>query len=381
MQCVSLLKDKSRCPNNKVGLSYHCDLHRGKAKNLYLKYKKLQKECEDLDLNIETVENIELCYIRYNRLFKAREKHRQYAFSEEYWDEGHNYQFTKLLEKMEQCEIILERLYNLNNKFDNKTIEDEEELVMNIAENRNLKPIEYWKQYREKLKIESNLYIEKCIEENRLYTEEHDKLVYYVRKNLLNLFYDDNNFAIFFYDMFLTKDILRKMQNTKFSQIRSFPEIQSHCKCNIGNYDKVTNEMIPFDDIVLQTIIVLVCKFIEELIGHNYFETKYTFKATLEFDENYISNLNNIVLRNIFNLLIHHKVEIQYLIKEIIFSIVGYYDSGKSNFLFLEGHLLMDGELEEFMFVTEDVNKKYIFRDNEDLKNDNIKLKRYLAKK
>lgn len=51
MQCSSLL-GTSRCINFITENSLHCELHRQKAKQLYLKYKKYCNLCENLKFDV-----------------------------------------------------------------------------------------------------------------------------------------------------------------------------------------------------------------------------------------------------------------------------------------------------------------------------------------
>lgn len=370
MKCVSLLKDKSRCINNRVGSSYHCDHHREKAKSLYLKYKHLQARCEEQIVDDNNIESVEKYYILLNKCFKAREKHRTYAFDEQYWDKGHNHQFTILLEKMEYCEVILERLYN--NSIIDVTEEDlsEEEKVQH-SKNIN-KFVNNWKEYRAKIREECDIFVSQCIKENQDYVEEHRKLSFHLFKSACDLFYIKEVDLIFFVTVTDEQPIHLQEEFTKIPGTK-------YSSGYINSVDKRTGKDKPFDTVIVHTLSVTICKFIEELVRYDFFtlKDKASFKAIFREcdDKLYYENLDNNTMKNVFNLIIFHKLEIQSMIKFIIFSVLDFYEEkAKRKFKFLDGHLLLN-EHGNFCFVTDGVNKNYIFKSNENMEEDEKKLK------
>jgi hypothetical protein len=186
-QCCAY-SGNGRCINNAVGSSNHCQVHRPKATKLYFKYKSLCEIVRELDLN-KYYENIHDqydyimdCYCKLNKAYEARQKHRQYAFVPECYDDGHEYQFTKLNQQMEECEKILESLdlsNNDNNDSNNDSSNDssescEEEIVV---KNNSKKIVHNYKQYRIKKEAEIEALINHYINENKLILRERDKLI------------------------------------------------------------------------------------------------------------------------------------------------------------------------------------------------------------
>ena len=47
MNCVAYSSSNVQYNNICIGDSYHCELHRNKAKSLYIKYKMLCSKCDD----------------------------------------------------------------------------------------------------------------------------------------------------------------------------------------------------------------------------------------------------------------------------------------------------------------------------------------------
>ncbi len=200
-QCTAYLGNK-RCINTSIGSSNHCQLHCTKATKLYLKYKKLCKEVENLDLYLqfdninEQINHLLNCYYKLNKAYKARQKHRQYAFVPECYDQGHLYQITKLSTKMEECEQILNKIINLSNPFNEKDEnvkenEQEQNVVLKIK-----REIFNYKQFRQQQEIENNTLIEKYIEENSMILKNKAKLLNLIVTYVDTLYQDDIDYFI-----------------------------------------------------------------------------------------------------------------------------------------------------------------------------------------
>lgn len=375
MLCVSLLKDKTRCPNKKIGDSYHCDLHREKAKSLYLKYKQLQKQCEELDLDNNNVEYIEKCYVLFNRAYKAREKHRSYAFNEEYWDEGHNYQFTKLMIQMEQCETILEKLYDINNTITENVIEDNHEQMKEIIkEHKVIDLIKYWKDYREKSQEECNNYINKCIQENDQYNKEKERLIVCLNNSLVKLYYDVENSKIIFYDLVVMEKKLIELFGNNFMEKKLQPDVYQASRIR---------QDLECDDDDLQMMNVLVLQFIDKLVQFDYFNVrKWSItKIVLEADrtnlQSYFVNLTNNQLKNIFELIIYRKKEIQYLIPLMLMNASVGCIVNKEDYVFITGFL------DKKIFFTGESGESFRLIPKKELgiNDSTAKLKYYLTRK
>jgi hypothetical protein len=197
MQCTAFRLNDIRCNNKVVNNSLHCEYHRDKARKLYFKYKDLHKKCEYIENTPCTSNNIDdkidyhtKLYAIYKKIYVAREKHTKYAFVPECRDEGHNYQFNLLNDKMNDCHKILENLLKIkkNTRSEpNVFHEPEKEQIV-------IKPTIVRKQQRlDKTLIEqiNNGYINSCIEENKVYAEQKKKLIYCLRKAALKLYFED----------------------------------------------------------------------------------------------------------------------------------------------------------------------------------------------
>jgi hypothetical protein len=119
MRCVAQFTNDTQCTNTTIAGAKHCKLHHEKTISLYIKYKKLCKIADTLNIeqkfnNTEKqINHVMRCYILFNKAFNAREKHRKYSFVPEYHDSGHNYQFTKLKNQILRCEDILSKLQDI----------------------------------------------------------------------------------------------------------------------------------------------------------------------------------------------------------------------------------------------------------------------------
>lgn len=116
-QCCAVSSQNSRCPNS-AGEGKHCDFHRPMAVKLYLKYKKLSDQVDEMNLYKEfddvekQITHVRDCYVLLNKTYSARSAHRKYAFVPECYDAGHDHQFTKLKNLIDGCENILSKLYS-----------------------------------------------------------------------------------------------------------------------------------------------------------------------------------------------------------------------------------------------------------------------------
>ncbi len=370
MHCVSLFKNNNRCMNYRVGNSYHCELlHREKAKKLYLKYKALQNQCEKLNLDSDDIVHVESCYILYNKAYKARQKHRLYSFCDEYYDEGHNYQFELLESLIKQCEILLEKLYatkkaiDLNHVTDIMTGNGNELHVINnnrIYQNE----IVLWRLFRCNLQKNCDEYIQKCICENEEYNKEKYKLTTHLEKAFNLLFCDNSRCTIFYHTKLMVKKL--KPNNKKVLDVKIDPIIFSKTRNVIEFIDDTTKQKSPFDDDVISVIGILLYQFVQKLIDIDYFG-KYICKAdkiilrldTINFVE-YLNRQSVPQLKNIFNIVVFHKKEIQYMSSEIINRVVDYYyTSEKTSAIVIEGYVVWSENCEDHMFCTGEPNTPY----------------------
>jgi hypothetical protein len=127
-----------RCPN-KIFKGYHCEGHFKKANELYKQYKKvcntaykLQPEKVNIgsnDVNIiqENIKHLFKCHVWYVNAYKSRFEHRNYAFTPETSNYGHNKQFDIIQSKLEMCNEKLKILYDKLKVLQSKEINTNKE--------------------------------------------------------------------------------------------------------------------------------------------------------------------------------------------------------------------------------------------------------------
>jgi hypothetical protein len=196
-----------RCRNKCITNSKHCELHNPKSTKLYLKYKKLSVQTKNIDLNkkfndiLSNINYITKCYDLYNKTFEARLKHRKFAIVPNLYDQGHDFQFTDLKNKINECEDILNRLY-ISYEFKNKNITFDEDDSRDDDDNNSIviydkkqmmisRKIKLNKEYRLAKEREINIYVEKYIKENELIIERKRLLIYNLCMCISLLFGED----------------------------------------------------------------------------------------------------------------------------------------------------------------------------------------------
>jgi hypothetical protein len=189
-QCFAPTSNNGRCRNKCIINSKHCELHNPRSTKLYLKYKKLSTETKKIDLNkkfddiLDNINYISKCYNLYNNTFEARLKHRKFAIAPNLYDQGHDFQFIDLKNKIDECEDILNRLYisyEVNNKDNDNKIDDLIHGSIFIYETKSTsisQKIKSRKQYRAAKEQEINTYVEKYIEQNKIIIERKRLLTY-----------------------------------------------------------------------------------------------------------------------------------------------------------------------------------------------------------
>ena len=110
-----------RC-KNKIYKGYHCKDHYDKAVELYKNYKKIcdiayKLYPENVKTNSESIrEDIQYlfkCHSWYVKAYNARMEHKNYAFTPEQSNIGHEYQFEWIDNKLNICDTKLKNLYNM----------------------------------------------------------------------------------------------------------------------------------------------------------------------------------------------------------------------------------------------------------------------------
>lgn len=249
-QCCAY-SGNGRCINNAVGGSNHCQVHRPKATKLYLKYKSLCEIVKELDLN-KSYDNVHKhydyimdCYCKLNRAYQARQKHRQYAFVPECYDDGHEYQFTKLNQQMEECEKILESLDLTTKSTSEEDSSESEEVVpvKNVNNRNNIKRIvRNYKQYRLKKEAEIEALINHYISENALIIKERNRMILLISDYVEKLFetVDTEDEISLFVKNIATYNLTHGLYETGYFDKQFKPERCNDIRCGCYlDYDAV----------------------------------------------------------------------------------------------------------------------------------------------
>ena len=187
-QCCSPTINNKRCVNQVFKSSRHCKTHYPYANKLYMKYKKICDVAYNLNINtvdhnkkyntnnntntnanisrkkvvdVEDFKKIIMekhdyfthCYVWLNKAFTARLQHRKYAFVPECYDDGHNYQFEMLQDKINLCET---KLMEVNSEYEkHKYLFDIQPDILNMANVLNTQNISNSMQLVPYVKISS----------------------------------------------------------------------------------------------------------------------------------------------------------------------------------------------------------------------------------
>lgn len=316
MQCSSLL-GTSRCINFTAENSLHCELHREKAKQLYLKYKKYSDLCKNLKFNVSDEKNLLDSYILLNKAYNARMKHRKYHIIEEIRDKGHNYRLEKLIKQINLCEKYLVDLTNINSSSYIQNIENNENkedsiimIVNNKIKNRKI----VLEDYEELL---NNYNIE--YENHR---EEKNKLIRYLFVNILSMFCDENDEIYIFHQLI-------KINSDEEVRISKYGKTDNNISCYIWNC-------------IFQTIYKLkIIGFFENKLENDSYRIILNPKSGIgSYDHEgismdyFVTNFSKEALKNIFECTLFHKTKISYLSINIIYTILKQKNSLKNELVF-----------------------------------------------
>lgn len=325
MQCSSLLGN-SRCINFITENSLHCELHREKAKQLYLNYKIYSDLCENLKFDVNNEKNLLDCYILLNKAYNSRMKHRKYHIVEEIRDKGHNYQLEKLINQINLCEKYLVDLANVNSSSysqDIKNIEykkdiedkkDKKDFIIRIVNKKTKKRKIVSEDYEELL----NNYIF----ENEKYREEKHKLITYLFRNILSMFTDEN------YEVYIVHQIYKT---------------NSDDELRVSNYGKVDNNLSCYIwNCIFQAIYKLkIIGFFDNKLEHDSYRIILNPRSGIDsYDHEginmdyFVTNFSKEALKNIFECTLLHKTKIAYLSINIIYTILKQKNSVKNDLIF-----------------------------------------------
>lgn len=319
MQCSSLL-GTSRCINFITENSLHCELHREKAKKLYLKYKKYCDLCVNLKFNVSDDKNLLDCYILLNKAYNSRMKHRKYHIIEEIRDKGHNYQLEKLMNQINLCEKYLVDLTNINssiysqNKEEKENYDNEDDSIIMIVNNKIKNRKIILEDYEELL---NNYIIE--YENHR---EEKNKLIQYLFVNILSMFFDEND------EIYIVHQLI-KINSNEEVRISKYGKTDNNISCYIWNC-------------IFQIIYKLkIIGFFENKLEHDSYRIILNPKLGIDsYDHEgismdyFVTNFSKEALKNIFECTLLHKTKIAYLSINIIYTILKQKNSLKNELVF-----------------------------------------------
>ncbi|ARF12163.1 hypothetical protein Klosneuvirus_3_298 [Klosneuvirus KNV1] len=248
-QCCAVIHGDKRCLNQTINHTNHCSEHLSIANKLYVNYKKICDTAYNLEIDKpisnpnEKFNYLYECYLWFNRAFHARLKHRRYAFVPECYDEGHNKQFTYILDKMNKCEVMLEEMHRLNEEIkqdrQQDRQQDQEEHLEEPPNKHNIiesipETIKKNKVKRENNEKEENRLIDKYYNENKERLEKRDNLNYVcfnVIVSLLESVVDTDEINMFEITV-LIHHLTLKLYRFGYFEEDYMPEKCKDCKCN-----------------------------------------------------------------------------------------------------------------------------------------------------
>lgn len=330
-QCCAVMNN-TRCINLAVSGSDHCDLHREKAKALYLKYKVLSDQVDKLVIdqkftNINTkIDYLMECYILLNQTFKARMKHRMFAFVPECYDEGHDHQFIRLNTLIQECEDKLRQLYILQDIKDEESSDEdylsEEGVTVTQKYVNTTKKAEEYRKFRKQREKESEEWIQKYIKENEVILQRRQHLSHLITLAILKLYedIDPEDDIHSFVKVVMLFNLSGRLRAIGYFLNTFIPDRCKHPKCSC---------YIPYD-------LVLACG----CIIHNNTLEKYYNLATED------------TLRMFYEILLFNKNKIKPILEDI-----GYlHNLYGDRLMFLKLHLIWDSS--QRRLVIEENNEK-----------------------
>lgn len=258
---IKVITDNSyteRC-KNKIYKGYHCKDHYDKAVQLYKNYKDICNKAyklypENVQTNTENIrEDIQYlfkCHSWYVKAYNARMEHKNYAFTPENSNQGHEYQFEWIENKLNICDTKLKNLYNRimieEKENKNKEIKSSKE-KKKVLENEEIKnminQVNDFKKKKKKEEKEVKKLIELYIKENDNKYENDMKLAQQLTLDFLSSMDDielpgygneekkiDMNNLYNFHIQAAIFEIARKLDQHKYFHDTYIPE-KSNCKC------------------------------------------------------------------------------------------------------------------------------------------------------
>ncbi len=331
-QCCALSYNNKRCTNKTINSQkLHCAEHYDKAVVLYNQYKKICDLAYKMDINREKTMNtisekinyLNLCYRWYIKAYDARLKHRDYAFTPENQDFGHNLQFKIIQDKIDDCEKRLAELYHEHIKFtsekSSESQEEDEESEIETDEvgtdtdkmyiemptmtdgqstkklGQAFNQVKKFKQRREQDEQETNALIQTYVAENANVYAERTKLVKLAVKTLTNLYVPNETVDAVdaFYIYVGIFHLVRELFGIGYLDADYKPVVCTDCKCG---------SILPYD-------IKLSCTCV----------FRYTQDNPNPSLEKYLYSMNKDSLRTLCQLIFAHKTRIQPIVDDFIY--------------------------------------------------------------
>jgi len=250
----------ARC-ENKIYKGYHCQVHFDKANELYKTYKDICKVAYQFHPeqvmtnvnNLETIrENIKYlfkCHVWYEKAYESRSEHKNYAFTPEKSDEGHNYQFEWIQGKIDISNEKLKLLYEKANQLKIKETKrvskkgkviNKNEIKQEIDKSENeeietiINKMNDFKKKQQEDEKETKKLMEKYMAENMKVRIKRLK----TRNVVVPLFdefifksgYDDETEITKFHLRVALFEIVRRLYDHNYFD-DSFVPVRSECKC------------------------------------------------------------------------------------------------------------------------------------------------------
>lgn len=189
--CCSPTNKGTRCSNicNNLDSKSLCKVHAKKARPLYLRYKKYQKNNQRY-ITIANYDDLQIplllkIYHRLHQLYTLRLDHHKQYYMPSLIDEGHKFYLERLLYKMLECERALMVKFQSSGEQSNNLISYEEEEVDISTPGALSDQVERVKSKNKQVIDDSSVWLDTI---PRLIAENQAE--YTKRKTLLNLIYD-----------------------------------------------------------------------------------------------------------------------------------------------------------------------------------------------
>jgi len=249
-RCRAPISGTDRCPNSILSW-HHCAKHCTKAKKLYNKYKALSAQAYSLDLDKvfptiqERITYLLSCYAAFMKAYDSRMEYKKYALVPEFWDWGHEMQFKIFQQKIDNCELILQDIYESIKPVIKTTSEksDKSEDTKDspiIEETNMLSVVKNFKQKQKRDTEAENNEINAYIRANQQYNKKKNKVVKRLAESLDKLMEGkstDNNTLI----LILFIKVLVSLINIGYLQSDYKPELCKKCACGTYVYQRIKN--------------------------------------------------------------------------------------------------------------------------------------------